>query len=692
MQANKFADDAEKGYEFLADIMHPGINPQKLIANAKWNDYAATYADNLQNLSATEWDWRCMAGKAIALTDYLAQVTNYRNNLALIIETVRKQEEKLSNTSDKEIDENSLLTFEQLRKYLEGVNLPDVGIAAARDQVLKQIADLSFELPRIDLAESFEEQNKLFRSFTDKVRVFVQECFTDQNLTNMDRVLDAAVDGTNESAQNFMANTIAPRLFNAAQPMLHLETTARAIPAEFYEYHHIAVPEDAPTMIAGLNQYQGGIGDVRMDYSKSTIVDRMLTLNLKVCIPMYMMADTSRLMEFYENELNRTTNPVSQGIHLVGTNQINSLSDTSNTIDKSWRRLPCPLPPVEVTGNMSAMQKENMDYLEKRFREAVDNGIITFAGEGGVAAYEPGNPEGTYEQETFEIHDFTLDGKTGTANKMIIDDIFAAIDAVKNDNNMRIQARLEKLKQMRSGDPVKSIHYGKFMFNYANALHLTPIKPLSTDERETRNACADRYQKTRIKLCSYMLGLYPRYLDLVEKEFRIFEYLHKAEQYLLEEFNKENMRASRVDEYCMLFVCGVISRKADWFGLNYKGEFLRLFQNNSNIMSMSEAANYYELAFIRQLETNLPNISEGLIDQIEEEKKNYPADALTIDERNMTATIKPMLDAKVSEWEEKLTSIKDNMSLKRAEKDEMKSFYEHLLQKAKAVKDALEYT
>lgn len=690
MQANKFADDAERDYEFLASIMHPGINPQKLIASAKWNDYAATYADNLQNLSSTEWDWRCMAGKAIALTEYLTLITNYRNNLSLIIDTVRKQEEKLANTTDKEIDENSLLTFEQLRKYLEGVDLPSVGIAAARDQVLKQIADLSFELPRVDLAESFEEQTKLFHAFTDKIRVFVQECFNDQNLTNMDRVLDAAVEGTGESAQNYMANTIAPRLTNAAQPMLHLETAARAIPAEFYEYHHIAVPEDAPKMVAGLNQYQGGLGDSRMDYSKSSIVDRMLILNLKVCIPLYMMADMNRLMEFYESELNRTTNPVSQGIHLVGTNQINALSETSNTIDKSWRRLPCPLPPVEMN-SMSPMQKENLEYLEKRFREAINNGIISFAGEGGVAPYVPGNPEGTYTQETFEIHDFTLDGKTGTANRMVIDDICAAIDAVKNDSNMRIQARLEKLKQMRGGDPVRSIHYGKYMFNYANALHLTPIQPIATDEREIRDACASRYEEARIKLCSYMLGLYPRYLDLVEKEFKIFDYLHKAEQFLQDELDRENSRANRVDEYCMLFACNVIGRKADWFGLNYKGEFLRLFQNDSNVMPMSEAAAYYELAYIRQLDNNLAKISEGLIDQIEEEKKNYPADALTIEERNLTSTIKPMLDKKVTEWEEKLTSIKDNMTLKRSEKEEMKAFYERLLNKARDIKIALEY-
>ena len=222
------------------------------------------------------------------------------------------------------MEETSLLTFDQLRKYLEGVNLPNSGIAAARDQVLKQIADLSFELPNVDLATSFEERAKLFEEFATKVRVFVEDCFTNQNLTNMDRVLDAAVAGTEDSAQNYMATVIAPKMTNAAMPMLHLKTTAKSIPNGFYEYHHVAVPEDAPQMVAGLAQYNKSKGDSRSDYSKSTIVDRMMLLNLKVCIPMYLMVDAIKLMKDYEDQLNRPTNATSQGIHLVGTNQINA--------------------------------------------------------------------------------------------------------------------------------------------------------------------------------------------------------------------------------------------------------------------------------------------------------------------------------------------------------------------------------
>ena len=542
IMANKFAERADRDYEYLEKILHPGLNLQLLIAFVRWDEYARNYEANLLNLSSTEWNWRCMSGKAIAVTTYLDKLKNYRENLSLIIDTVKKQEEKLTINSETDMEETSLLTFDQLKKYLEGINLTNSGIAEARGQVLRQIADLSFELPNVDLATSFEERAKLFGEFVSRVRIFVEECFANKNLTNMDRVLDAAVAGTDDTAQNYMATVIAPKMTNAAKPMLHLKTTAKAIPDGFYEYQHVDVPEDAPQMQAGLAQYNKSKGDSRSDYSKSTIVDRMMLLNLKVCIPMYLMMDAMKLMKDYEDQLNRPTNATSQGIHLVGTNQINSLSDTENTVEKSWRRLPCPIPPVEIgEAEMSPMQKDNLAYLEKRFKEALDNGIISFAGEGGVAPYEPGNPNSSFEQETFVIHGFTLGDKNqgDVINNMKLEELCDIIDSIKDDESMEFKDRLQKLHMMRSGAPVRSIHYGKYLNTYARALQITPIQPEPDDDSGICAERATRYEEARIKLCSYMLGTYPRYLDLIEKEFKVFTHLHEAEKYLEIEIEKE---------------------------------------------------------------------------------------------------------------------------------------------------------
>lgn len=691
-QADVFAEEADRAFDYLEKILHPGLNPQLLIAAVRWDEYARNYEANLLNLSSAEWNWRCMSGKAIAVTTYLDKLKNYRENLSLIIDTVKKQEEKLTINSETDMEETSLLTFDQLRKYLEGVNLPNSGIAEARGQVLRQIADLSFELPNVDLATSFEERARLFGEFVSKVRVFVEDCFTNQNLTNMDRVLDAAVAGTDDTAQNYMATVIAPKMTNAAMPMLHLKTTAKAIPNGFYEYHHVAVPEDAPQMVAGLAQYNKTKGDSRSDYSKSTIVDRMMLLNLKVCIPMYLMMDAMKLMKDYEDQLNRPTNATSQGIHLVGTNQINALSDTANTVVKSWRRLPCPIPPVEIgEAEMSSMQKDNLAYLEKRFTEALDNGIISFAGEGGVAPYEPGNPNSSFEQETFVIHGFTLgnDNRGDVINNMMLEDICDAIDSIKLDESMRPGTRLQKLRMMRSGDPIRSIHYGKYLTAYATALQITPIQPNPDDDRSIRAKCAARYEEARTKLCSYMLGTYPKCLDLIEKEFKVFTHLHEAEKYLETLMAKEDRLTGLINEYSMLFVNDVIIRKADWFGLNVNDTFHKLFQNDSSIISMDIAKEYPEAAFVLQIQDKISGIGEVVLDKIEEEKKSKPADALAISEMNMANQVLPLLREKVQTWNGLLSEIKANMEMSRAEKEKLKKVYDQLLTIAKSIESAL---
>jgi len=330
-----------------------------------------------------------------------------------------------------------------------------------------------------------------------------------------------------------------------------------------------------------------------------------------------------------------------------------------------------------------------MEYLEQRFEEAVLNGIITFNGVGGIKPYAPGDPNATFEQEVFDIHDFNLNGNSGVVNKMMLEDIRMAIDGIAKDQSMSEERRLEKLRDMRSGEPVRSIHYGKYLYNYANALQMLPIKPLTTDDRKEREACGARYEKVRSKLCAYILGLYPRCLDLVEKEFQIFEYLHEAEKRLEVEIDKKQSLFRTADKYMMLFVTNKVGRKLDWFGLNYKGDFKRLFQHNANVMDVASLAKYPELAFVKQLESKLPEIPEGLLDQIDVEMQSIPADALSLVEMHMDAEIKPMLDEKITAWENALESIRDNMGLKRTEKDEMISFYSQLLSKTKAIRDAL---
>lgn len=694
-QSDVLIAQADQSYDYLKILLHPGLNPKYLLDALNFDSFAQTYRTNIEELSASEWNWRCQLGRANALKDYQAKVKDYRDKLELIINTVRAQEQKLQNKTEDGADANALLSFTQLRSYLESMSLPDEGVAKARDRILNQIADLSFSLPRIDGANTFEQQDMLLRQFTAQMQSFVDNCFNDEELSNMDHVIDAAVSGTSEEPVNYMANKIAPRLAAAAKPMLGLLTEAKSMPTEFYEFHHIAVPKNAKNMLAGLSQYQNGTPgteSVQSDYSSSSITDRMLTLNLKVCIPMYMMPDVHVLMKAYQEQLSKIAAATSQGLHLVGQNQSNMLSDVTNTLDKSWRRLPDPIPPVEMM-TISSLQKENQEYLEKRFREAVENGIIRFAGNGGVDPYEPGTAGKAYNQEVFEIHDFNLGDGVNSVHDRSLDEVCAAIDKVTNDTGVSARIRLQKLQSMRSGDPVQTIGYGRYMFNYANALHLNPIQPRPDDEKSTKDACANNYIATRDKLCGYMLGLYPRCLDLVEKEFRIFEYLHKAEQKMIDLIHDEEMLKEISQKYTMLFVMDLVGRKIDWFGLNHRGEFNRLFQNDMSIVPSEKLQRFPEYAFAKQFlnnEKDLQAEKEGVMNQINEDMQQYPADALTLSERGLKDEVMPKLAEKVELWGKTRQMITGDLSLKTAERKELLDVYDTLLGTATSILQALQ--
>ena len=680
-QAKEFACQSEKAYTNLVHTLsRPNLNLCRIITGTlSWDDYVNTYKTSMEAFSSCEWMWRCMYGKTIALSNFLDILYNYRDNLTMVIETIQKQEESLAANADSDQEESGMLTFDQIRKYLEGVILSDADIAKARDQILRQVADLSFDLPNINLTQSHEEHKSFYKRFTFCFRTIIEECFDNTMLCNMDRMLSAAVSGTSETEQNYMASVIAPNMVRAAQPILHLETAARAIPVGFYEYHHVSIPNNAPLMLAGYNQFTTEERNYDT-YCKSNMVDRILVLNLKMGIPMYLMADTAKLMLAYEALLNCPTN-ASIGIHLVETNQINALSHTSNTLDKCWRRLPCPIPPVEIAAkDMSPMQKENMAYLEKRFGEAVENGIITFAGEDGIAPYEPGDPNGIYVQETFEIHGFTLgNDKKDVINTMMIDDIREAIDKIRKDENLKLETRLSKLQRMRNGSPIRSIHYGKYISHYAIALQRSPIKPLATDDKDVRTACAERYKEVRHKLCAYMLGTYPRCLDLIEKEFKVFEYLHEAERILQDEMDKQTELTRTIKDFCMLFAGDIIIRRANWFGLYYNGAFNQLFQNNNSIISMEMAAAFPEYAFIMQWDENMTIVKETLIGHINEEKNIRLEDALVLIKKDIDETIQLKTESKVEEWEKKITKIKSMTDISRVNKEKISMVYSILL-------------
>ena len=71
------------------------------------------------------------------------------------------------------------------------------------------------------------------------------------------------------------------------------------------------------------------------------------------------------------------------------------------------------------------------------------------------------------------------------------------------------------------------------MYEYAAALHLSPIVPGSVEDEEECEQCADRYIEARDKLCAYLLSAYPRALKSLENSAVVLKMLRSAESEIL---------------------------------------------------------------------------------------------------------------------------------------------------------------
>ena len=127
---------AEAAYDSYKDIMRFHILPNAQIACIE------RYRSSLMEYFDAEWNWRRMIEKEPFLSDYLSKTKQYRDELSKIIEAIKQQVESIESTTDNGQDESSWLSVDQIRKYLKEKKLPDANVEKAKDQILKEIADL----------------------------------------------------------------------------------------------------------------------------------------------------------------------------------------------------------------------------------------------------------------------------------------------------------------------------------------------------------------------------------------------------------------------------------------------------------------------------------------------------------------------------------------------------------------------
>ena len=663
--------------------------------------YMNNYQARTEELCDACWENCVHRAKMEYLKEYRIKIQAYRDNLETLIEALKI---KMRECAKKEVKAELVggdLSFAQLKAYLDGsiadpemVHQRDMSIAKARDAVLERVADDSFRLPIERKADSHTKQEELKIQFLEMVNQFVEHAFEDIGLGNLDIVLEAASQIMGEDKIKYMANTVAPRMANAAIPTLQLKTSYRNTVKSYCNFHHTSVPRDAVAIQQGLEIYNNGgvaAANQKADYTASDMTDRMMHLHMKLGIPMYMMSDVYKLRENYERVLARTNSDPCLGIHLV--NKVRSFNGLragrAYAMKDTWLKLPSPIPPVEIERDqMSVAEKGTVDYLEELLQKAVESGIVTYGVNGAGEPFDGYMLNADLGNELLQINGLKINQDKDAVSNLHPEDIKAIIDGVFDNENATDEERLAALQEMRINNVQKDFLYGGFVQNYASALNMMPVMPIGGESPAERDRIARNYTVVRHKLCAWMLSMYPECLSLVEKNLDAFAYLHEKEQILLDRIHGKNHLYELAEQFALPLVAGQYGMDVTTFrAINRDGRPLDLFDNNLDVFNQKELK-YWEAAMLMQLEEHRSGFNPSVRQLIQEILDKYPVNFRKLRDTGALEELKDKLRTHRDHWQEKLVEIRSDMKMDIQRRDTIAKIYERMIKVTDQILDS----
>ena len=570
----------------------------------------------------------------------------------------------------------------------------DETVAKARDAVLDRLADDSFKLPLEKKADTFTAREAIKVRFIDMVNEFVEKAFEDIGLGNLDLVLEAASQIVGKDKIKYMANTVAPRMADAAKPMLQLKTSFRNKVKSFCNFHHTAVPRNATVIQQGLTAYyNAGVAgnNNKVDFTVSDMTDRMIHLHMKLGIPLYMMNDVYKLRENYEIVLSRTGSDPCMGIHLINkVKTFNGLKNGKNySLRDTWLKLPSPIPPVEIEPDeMSNAEKATVEYLEELLAKAVESGIVSYATTGEEEPFNGYGANPDLSNEIIQINGLQIGGNHDAVTNLHVDEIRQVIQKIAEDESQTEENRLKQLQAMRKNSVLRDLRYGYFIQSYANALRKDKVLPTGGESPVEKDRIAEEYLSVRHKLCAWMISMYPDCLVLVEKNLEAFTYLHEKEQKLQEMIENKNRLYKLAEQLTFPWIAGKVRIDVMTFEIeNKNGTVVNLFDNNPDEFNAKELK-YWEAAMLMQYEEQKKHFSPAVNQLIEETIQKYPANFRTLRDTKVLADVEGNLTGMISHWKEVLTDIRSDVNMNIQRRDTIINIYDKLIKTADGVKQA----
>jgi len=251
--------------------------------------------------------------------------------------------------------------FEPKTYYWNIIAVPDVMAEIDAEVAEAGTAALVREFAKMLVAQSEKWLSENELDIVGSLSDFIYDRFGSLLARSMEEYLQAKY-GKDISIEQVIQDEIAPKLYNDAKPVFHLDNSAGMF--SFPSFGMVSVPNNVADVLRGIEAYQkSSLSTLKFNIRRSSITNRIFWLNTQNGIPLFAYAPIRVYEELYEKTIGGKEGI---GRHLV-------MNEREN-----WVNLPSPIPEQTWGDTYSnPRQKAVNDRARRAYAAALENGSIT---------------------------------------------------------------------------------------------------------------------------------------------------------------------------------------------------------------------------------------------------------------------------------------------------------------------------
>lgn len=483
------------------------------------------------------------------VADYLGNLQNLCNVLAAMQQDVLKDSQRSDNQTDADA---SFITVKQVRDYLNSNASKNAAVAQAKDGVLNEIAEVSFRMDTPKEYETYEAKEQYKEKLGKQLAVFIDGVHKQMQMVSLDWIVDASIakDATDTDKVNSAANNLAPWLSDRAVPMLPVDASAaeKKNTGRLLEYCYVCVPENAVTIIKGINQYvaQHGLQNT-LTVKPSKIAERMLWVKTRTG---FALADISGMVDLKASYWEFQNNPrQAAGFHLNDSVWAASFDSSLFSPVQSATLLPEGVSSaLTQSESLTGTEKANLDKACEWYREALNCGMV-------------------------EEDPINAGIRLNVTSRLISKEDFKEEIDSKIAHCQANATKLERLRAFKKAEIGQTawIYWGKYLQSLLDSRNMKA--PAATASRAEKEAYDTKKKELQDFLCAYLIMRCPDYMYKLKHSLGCVRYLNEKIQEA-EEGIKQDHRLS----VSRMLAAGLVSLDESTFVLKDANNEVALFE------------------------------------------------------------------------------------------------------------------